>query len=226
MTRSGLVYMPVHTRRARVETLHAIHSDIAHSRVGIDRMHHRQRHKGTAVALPRLQHRQAAHIDLRITINGMLTSTASRYLLRKPPRHLGQQRQRAQLIHKRTLRSERLAQKGCYTVGNVVQTLHTQSQSHTAVGTHHIGYDGKLRTRILEQQSLSAALALGHAVGDLGYLEPRRHLRHHAQQLAATFQLYDIIPQTPVHGSEFIYMFTYSASCASSSHIHAHKRIV
>ena len=41
MARSGLVNMPVHTRRTVVEDLHAVHADVAHARFGIDRIDHR-----------------------------------------------------------------------------------------------------------------------------------------------------------------------------------------
>ncbi len=184
MARPRLMYVPVHARGAGVESLHAVHAHVAYAALGIDRVHHRQRDERPAVVLPRAQQRQTADVGLVAFQNYLLTRSAPRRLARKPSRHVGQQG--------RAFGRERSAQHRVDPPRDIVERLRAQSQRHAAVGTHHVGEHGKLGARVFEQQGLAAALALGHAVGDLGYLETRRDARPDAQQFAVPFEGVDI----------------------------------
>ena len=98
MARSGLVNMPVHTRRTVVEDLHAVHADVAHARFGIDRIDHRQGHEAASVRRPAFEDRKRGERRLGPGQHDLLACAPARHGPGKPARHLGQHRQGAQFV--------------------------------------------------------------------------------------------------------------------------------
>ena len=207
VTRTGLVHVPVHARRLTVEKLHAVHAHIGDSRLGVDRMHHRQRHEAPAVARPALQYGQPTQIGLGSPPHGLLTGSAPPHPFRKPARRPSQQRQRPQLLAQRAFRSRRLAQQGADGGGNIAEPLHPQRQRHAPVGTEQVHQHGKLGSRPFEQQGPATARRLGHAVGNLGHLQHRIDRRGNAHQFSFAVEPVNVFLQTCVH--DFSQLFPY-----------------
>ena len=66
MTRTSLVQMPMHRSGLTVKQLNTIHTNIADAGLGVDSVHHWQRHKLAAVVWPTFQDWKAENINLLI----------------------------------------------------------------------------------------------------------------------------------------------------------------
>ena len=194
-----LVDMPVHARRMVVEDLHAVHADVAHARLGIDRVHHRQGYETPAVGRPALQDRKRRERRLSTRLHDLLAFAPPRHRTRKPAGHPGQQRQRPQLVRERRARRHGLPQQSVDPFREFAERPDAQRQRHAACGTEHVGQHGKIRAGIFEQQRLAAAGHFRNPVGYLGDLLHRRHRSRYADEFALALQQGDILTQASVH---------------------------
>ena len=199
MPGARLVDMPVHACRTVVEELHAVHADVAHARLGIDRVHHWQGYETPAIGRPALQDRKRRERRLSTRLHDLLAFAPPRHRTREPAGHPGQQRPRPQLVRERRARRHGLPQQSVDPFRKFAERPDTQRQRHAARGTEHVGQHGKLRAGIFEQQRLAAAGHFRNPVGYLGDLLHRRHRSRYADELTLALQQRDIVTQASVH---------------------------
>ena len=207
---AGLVHVPVHTGRAVVENLHPVHPHVAHPRIGVERMHHRQRNEAPAVLRPAFEHRQQRQSCRLAPQHHLLAGAASASAARHPARHFAQQRQHPQLLPQGRFGCRHFVQQRVDAPRQPVERLHAQRQRHTAFGAHEVGHHRKVRPRAFEEDRLSAAGLLGHAVGQFGDLLHGRHLGRDTHQLAFAFEPFDKFAQIIV-GHGFIFNLSVSS---------------
>ena len=159
-----------------------------------------------------MQQRQTLQIGIIALPHHLLTLTATRHALREPLRHIGKQRQHLHLIPHRSLGAQRITQQSLDATAYILQPLHAESHSHTALRAHHIGQYGKLSASIFKQQRLATALALCLTVGQLGNLKARRYGRFDPNQLTLALQTRDIFLQVFIHYFNGVYGTLYLSS--------------
>ncbi len=179
-----LVHLPVHEGRAPVDDLHAIHADVADSRVRVLRDDRGERDERRGIARPAALDRQQPEVDV-VALEDDLLARALRDRLRHGVGDRLELEQALHLLHDplRRLHVEHVAELG----RRVVELLDAESEAHAPLAAELVDQERILRPfRVLEQERRPARL--DDAVDDLGDLEVGVDLGGDAPKLALALE--------------------------------------
>ena len=185
----ALVDLPVHAEGLVVVDLEAIHAHVTRAGDGITREDHRQRDVAAAVARPAAEHGEGG--ERRALGLDHLLAGRRAHALGAGPDHVEERAQLAQLVEYRPGHAQ--VDQLRHPRRELVELAHSQRGGHAigrAEGVDEHGHLGALHV-LEEQGQVSAARALGHAVGDLGDLQIARDRRAHAPERALLLQVGD-----------------------------------
>ncbi len=167
--------LPVHRRSALVEHLHAVHPDVALSRLRIARDHARKCDEPSCILRPALQHWEIVQIET-ILVNIVFARAAGDSLGEEFP-HFRQHGQHFDFVEEalRRLYVHELPNA----IGNFIQRIHFQRHAHPALGAELINKDRNVVSfGLFKQQCRPAAIALtvaalGNAIRNLSNFKNR-----------------------------------------------------
>ena len=198
--------LPMHSGRAFVVDLHAVHAEIALARLRIARGDARQRDETSCIFRPALQHGKVEQGKI-ISLDHLFART-SRYGTREKLSRFGQQRQHFQLVEKslRRLHIHEHADAG----RNLIERIHAHRELHARVGSELI--DEKLSAwvtfQILKEKrrapcGSAGITALGDAIGDFRNFKDGISFGRNAFQLAGAVECGDPLAEV-VEGQGFL----------------------
>ena len=160
MRRAHLVALPVHRQSVRSQYLHPVHADIANAPCRVGRDHHRKGDVPSAVTRPGGEERNAAQIDVLISLDHLLTGRTTALLpgreladLRQP----GQHRQLAeQSLGHLEIQHFRNALADLVEVGDPERQVHPADRAEQVDGDRLRAAPAVVEQDMLEEESLAS----------------------------------------------------------------------